>query len=128
MGKVQLFALLFLTLVLCFDDFSPEMQEMIARQRKTIARIDEIKATAVKDDQGKVSPEEYGRLLTLMVEATGGYKSLKDLPELLEGYIKTLEGPQDPEELLMDLGMGKFSQVMMEALNRDMKTAMKRDL
>lgn len=128
MGKAQLFTLLLLTFVLSFDEFSPEMQEMIARQRKIISRIDDIKATAVKDEQGQVSPEEYGRLLTLMVEATGGYKSLTDLPELLQNYVQTLEGPQDPEELLMDLGMGKFSQVMMEALNRDMKKAMKRDL
>lgn len=128
MGKSLLLAVLLLSLSLSFDEFSPDMQEMIARQRKTIARIDEIKASAAKDADGKVTPEEYGRLLSLMIEATGAYKSLKDLSSLLSTYIHSLQGPQDPEELLMDMSMGKFGQVLMDALNRDMKLAMKRDL
>ena len=111
-----------------FDDFSPEMKEMIARQRQTIEKINAIKAEAVKDESGKVTPQEYGRLLTKVVEVTGGYKSLKDLPHMIEEYVGTLTEPQDPEELLMDLGIGKFSQILMEAVNKDMRRAMKHDL
>lgn len=128
MGKFPLILWLLLPAVLSFDDFSPEMKEMIAKQRQTIEKINAIKAEAVKDENGKVTPEEYGRLLTKVVEVTGGYKSLKDLPEMIAEYVQSLSGPQDPEELLMDLGIGKFSKILMEAVNRDMKRAMHRDL
>ena len=117
-----------LALTLPSRDIGPALQGLKSHQQRTIERFNEIIASAATDAQGKVSPGEYGRLLLLLAEATGAYKSLKNLPELVAEYADTLEGPQNPEELTTDLREGKCGEILNEAVAEYVRRASRGEL
>ena len=119
--------LLILTLVCGLQEDSHEMRQMRVRQQQAIDNIDSVKAEAVKDSNGMVTPQEYGRLLRKIAETTSGYSGLRPLPELIDEYVAGLEGPIDPEEIMRDMSMGGFSQVLLKAVNMEL-TRMKNEL
>jgi hypothetical protein len=119
--------LLMLALACGLEEDSHEMRQMRARQQQAIDNINSIKAEAVKDDNGMVTPQEYGRLLRKIAETTAGYSGLRPLPELIDEYVAGLEGPVDPEEMTKDMSMGGFSQILLKAVNMEL-TRMKSEL
>jgi len=100
---------------------------MRSRQQQAIDNINSIKAEAVKDGNGLVSPQEYGRLLRKIAETTSGYSGLRPLPGLIDEYVAELQGPMDPEEITKDMSVGGFSQLLLKAVNMEL-TRMKSEL
>lgn len=119
--------LLLLTFAAALQEDSYEMKQMRTRQQQAIDNINSIKAEAVKDENGLVSPQEYGRLLRKIAETTSGYSGLRPLPGLIDEYVAELQGPIDPEEMMKDMSMGSFSQVLLKAVNMEL-TRMKSEL
>lgn len=111
---------LVLVAALAFE-MSPEMQQMVEAQKAKMAKIEQFKNEAAKDDWGMVSPHEYGRLLKRVLMESGSGRSSPHFDQMINDYVKTLPHVVDPDSVLMDIGMGDFSKLMMDYMRKQME-------
>ena len=112
--------LLFLLTVSAFE-LSPEMEQMVEAQKAKMAKIEQFKTEAVKDDYGMVTPHEYGRLLKRVLMESGSGRSSPHFDQMVNDYVKGLPHVVDPDSVLMDIGMGDFSKLMMDYMRKQME-------
>jgi hypothetical protein len=78
--------------------------------------VEVLKAQATKDDRGMVTPQEYGRLLIQLIEATHYYQRVPKIQTVVDKFVSTLIGPQNPDNLINELGPGAFSEFVRNTL------------
>ena len=105
-------------------ELSPEMQQMVEAQKAKMARIEQFKNEALKDEYGMVTPHEYGRLLKRVLMESGSGRPSPHFEEMINQYVKTLPHVIDPDNVLMDIGMGDFSKLMMDHMRKQMERGM----
>lgn len=112
--------LLFLLTASAFE-LSPEMQQMVEAQKAKMAKIEQFKTEAIKDEYGMVTPHEYGRLLKRVLMESGSGRSSPHFDQMVNEYVKSLPHVVDPDSVLNDIGMGDFSKLMMDYMHKQME-------
>lgn len=124
MAKGLVFVLFF---ALALTVLSDRPKDRVKEMNK---EVEAILASAKKDENGKVTVEEYGRLLAGVLKAKEVHKKVLNVLTLAKNYVETLSGPQDPDNLIKELNSGPLWEMIQKELGkgRDRKRPIKQDL
>lgn len=97
-------------------------EEMRRRHEENVRRVHEIQDSAVKNADGLISREEYGRIIYEIMTIRGTSSSI-DYRRLVDGYIGTLPELVNPDKVLEDIGWGDFHKLMMAEYDKHMQAS-----
>mmetsp|Transcript_3511 Transcript_3511/g.7287 ORF Transcript_3511/g.7287 Transcript_3511/m.7287 type:complete len:127 (+) Transcript_3511:1151-1531(+) len=115
MGALWRLLVLLVIFALGFE-VSPEMQELMDKHAKMMDRMRAVRDTAVTNEEGLCTAQEYGRILKGVMMAASGAQGEKHLTSLVDQYVATLPEFMDPTKIMEDIGMGAFGELMRSRL------------